>query len=217
MIQADEEMFDLEDIQLEDPVDVSQVNETQERDFEIVWVGAAPWYHLTEDTKSVAHERVSVALDILKEIFPIKFEKLRFLDKAQYNTLKSVMELMESLLSKVHLTDTFKGDVVFALDQQRYSKLMSTLRKMRGKAQSSLEAIGIPNLPLPVWGAYNDITKWVTYSELEVFGVRFRLETEIFLAQLMQYHDWETGQPKDQCDEAEDILRQLTKRETSVW
>ncbi len=87
MIQADEELFELDDIWLEEPVKVSQVNETQNWDFEIIWLGAVPWYVLMEDKDSDA--------------------------------------------------------------------------------------------------------------QLEIFGVRLHLETENFLAQLMQYHDWVTGQPRD--------------------
>ncbi|PBK88563.1 hypothetical protein ARMGADRAFT_1084525 [Armillaria gallica] len=209
MVQSDETLFELEEIG--DCIAQIEVNGKEIREFQFVWLAADSMYNILGDSDHPAAKRVSNTFDILKDAFRTDFTNLHYLKPSQYKVFKQLMMTVEDLLSKVELADTIKGDCVFRLDQRKYSKVMSILRKRCTEAQTSLEANGIPNLRLPHWGTDNDVTEWITLSDLELFAIRFRMEVEHCLSIMLEYHDWETGQPRDQHDEDDDQFLPTTK------
>ncbi len=150
---------------------------------------------------------MSDAYDIVKKYMRMNLFKLDILSLAQYKWFQKILIGMEQLLARVHLIRTENSDVGFRLNQDLYSGFMSMLHEQKSRVQVSLEANGIPKLALPTWGLSNDITEWISYSDLELFVISFRAQTENFLFQLDKYHDWAMGRPRCMHNQDQDDLQ----------
>ncbi|KAK0226721.1 hypothetical protein EDD85DRAFT_795040 [Armillaria nabsnona] len=163
MVQADETLFELEEIS--NCIAQIEVNGKEIQEFQFVWLVADSMYDIIGDSDHPVAERVSKAFKIFTEAFHTNFSRLYYLGPSQYKVFQSLMKTVEDVLSNMELSDTIKGDC------------------------------------LPQWGTENNVTEWITLSDLELFAICFHIETKHCLSMMLEYHDWETGQPRDQHEE----------------
>lgn len=169
LVQLEEDLLDLEPPG--NPFSSDTCDDETEKEFEFIWATTGPLYRLADvDSDGIGHHRMSDAYDIVKKYMWMNLG-------------------IEQLLARVHLIRTENSDVGFRLNRDLYSGFMSMLREWKSRAQVSLEANGVPRLALPTWGLSNDITEWISYSDLELFGISFRAQTENLLFQLDKYHE----------------------------
>jgi hypothetical protein len=113
--------------------------------------------------------------------------------RVQNEIFKKEFALLEDLLYTFWIGDNDQGHKRYAIDKNKYVKLLNLLERRKDAARKSfnLEGLGMPMLPS--WGLDFGSDSFLTLHDFEVVSICFRAEVEYFCTRIDQVHSFTTG------------------------
>jgi hypothetical protein len=117
----------------------------------------------------------------------------RRLLKDVFDTVSTRLDELFSNIVRVPIEHRY----AFTLRKDYYSKIQTTLFKIKAKLSDTLLANGVPIPELPYWGTNRDLDEFVFPNDFKIFGICYRAEVERFIFIFDKHYNFQTDLPRN--------------------